>query len=97
MFLKFTCFLIPCDDIFNFKVLLTYNGLEFDENAKREILESLVRKNLLQDEEGEDDDWEPPNDDVMNWKSPVSLATLFPFYSFAISCHINQFLFNSLA
>lgn len=29
------------------------------------------------EEEGEDDDWEPPMDDSIDWKSPVSLFASF--------------------
>ena len=52
--------------------MLVHNGIDFDENATKESLETIVKCEILQIEDGELDDWEPPGDNDIQWKSPVS-------------------------
>eukprot|EP00112_Aurelia_sp_Birch-Aquarium-sp1_P004883 Seg1551.3 transcript_id=Seg1551.3/GoldUCD/mRNA.D3Y31 product="hypothetical protein" protein_id=Seg1551.3/GoldUCD/D3Y31 len=56
------------------KSLLVHNGIDFDENATKESLETVVKCEILQIEDGELDDWEPPGDNDIQWKSPKSFC-----------------------
>ena len=60
--------------------MLVHNGIDFDENATKESLETVVKCEILQIEDGELDDWEPPGDNDIQWKSPVS-EDMFNFLS----------------
>ena len=60
--------------MFVLKALLYYNGVEYDENSNKEALVTLVRSEILDIDDGAIDDWEPPGDNEILWKSPVSIT-----------------------
>ena len=59
------------------KELLMHNGIVPDENATKEELFSMLRDMLCigEEEEGEEDDWQPPSENEFHWQEPSFVET----------------------
>ena len=59
-----------------FEALLYYNGVQYDGNASKDVLVSLVKREVLDIMDESDEEWEPPGDHEINWTMPVSIKIL---------------------
>jgi len=52
------------------QALLYYNGVQYDGNASKDVLVSLVKREVLDIMDESDEEWEPPGDHEINWTMP---------------------------
>ena len=91
--MEIASFLPVLMQVFILKALLFYNGISYDESERKDALVSLVRSKLFSIDDEEVDDWVPPGDHEIQWKSPVCMhlvslwTVLYILVTYTITSH----------